>query len=299
MPNLLSSDQLSKDMIERIFALADECRSTVLEQQKLLPNIGALLFFEASTRTRIGFEVAAWKLGVKTVLMQETKFNESMSGAESISDTIRTLNPYVSFFCVRHPDETIMRIIAENTEHPVINCGNGADEHPTQGLADAYTIWKKFGKISGLKISLIGCLRYSRAAHSLVRTLGNFSDIHLETVSPSDLMLENSVVNDFIKNGNTHKSFVKPKWRDQDVVYSAGFPPETPAGHFDAEAREAYMIDTDDVIMLGDNTIVMNPLPRIDEINSDVDSMPQAHYFTQNENALYIRMAVLKYFCLQ
>ncbi len=296
--NLLSIDNLSKQDILAIFKRVDELRKEQLQTELDLSKLGALLFFETSTRTRIGFEVAAWKMGVKSVVMQETKLNDTMSKAESMRDTIRTLDPYVSFFCIRHPDENIFDEVIPFTKHPVINCGNGYQEHPTQALIDGYTMWSKFGGLDGLNITMVGELKYARAVHSLFLLLSKFSNITVNEFAPAKLQIQPSYKKAFAVNGNTLNTFTKPEWGNEQVLYVTGFPPKNPSGTFSQTERNKYKVTLNAVSQLSPDCIILDALPRIDEIDEAVDDTPNAHYFQQNEFGLYVRMAVIERFCL-
>ncbi len=297
--NLLSTKDVTRADFEVLCEQAEAFRQNPDESAQIdTAQQGGLLFFESSTRTRIGFETAAWKLGVKTVSIYETKHNDTMSAAESLPDTIRTLNPYVSFFCIRHSDEDVFSQVLPYTSHPVVNCGNGTQEHPTQALIDGYTMLRRFGGIDGLNIAMTGALRYSRAAQSLLALLSNFDGVKVSGFTESDLGFSEESISDFVKNGNEYRHSIAPDWDNSQVIYSAGFPPKTPNGEYSQEVRDKYKITREIADKLGDG-IVMNPLPRIDEINPDVDDTPQAHYFQQNENGLYVRMAVVSRYCLK
>jgi aspartate carbamoyltransferase catalytic subunit len=207
--NLLSIRDVSRDAFEALCSQADTFRQQPDKQMPIdTTQQGGLLFFESSTRTRIGFETAAWKLGIKTVAIYETKQNDTMSSGETIADTIRTLNPYVSFYCVRHSDEDIFDQIIPNTTHPVVNCGNGHKEHPTQALIDGYTIASRFGGIDGLSITMTGALRYSRAANSLLSFLAGFKDITISGFTEPELDFSEDAILEFTKNGNKYKLLV-------------------------------------------------------------------------------------------
>lgn len=297
--NLLSAKDFTKKDVLEIFKRADQLRKQSSKSRVIdTTKVGGLLFFEASTRTRIGFEVASWKLGVKSVIMQETKLTETMSGAESMEDTIRTLNPYVTFYCIRHPDENIFGKVIPFTDHPVINCGNGYQEHPTQALIDAYSMWAKFGSLDGINITMIGQLKYARPVHSLLILLSNFSNITVNQVVPKELQLPDSYRKLFEVNGNTIKTSSNHEWGSEQVVYSTGFPPKNPSGTFLQTLRDKYKITRNLVNEFSSDCIILNALPRIDEIDNEVDSTPNAYYFKQNELGLYIRMAVIESYCL-
>ena len=296
--NLLSINDLNKQDILAIFKRVDELRQKPPVSKPDLTKLGALLFFEASTRTRIGFEAAAWKMGIKSVVMQETKLNEQMSKAESMRDTIRTLDPYVSFFCIRHPDENIFSEVVPFTKRPVINGGNGYEEHPTQALIDAYTMWLRYGSLDGLRITMVGELKYARAVHSLLLLLAKFSGISINELAPTELQVQASYKKAFEANGNVYKKLSKPAWGSEQVIYVTGFPPKNPSGTFSQTLRNKYKITKAIVGQLSPDCIILNALPRIDEIDEDVDDTPNAYYFEQNEFGLYVRMAVIEQYCL-
>lgn len=297
--NLLSVKDVARTDFEALCEQAETFRLNPDESVTIdTTQQGGLLFFESSTRTRIGFETAAWKLGIKTVSIYETKQNDTMSAAESVADTVRTLNPYVSFFCIRHSDEDVFNQVLPYTSHPVVNCGNGHQEHPTQALIDGYTLRRRFGDIDGLNITMTGALRYSRAAHSLLALLSNFDDVKVSGFTEPDLDFSEQAISELVKNGNKYRHTTSPDWDTTQVIYSAGFPPKNPNGEYSQAVRGTYKITREIADELGDG-IIMNPLPRIDEIDPDVDDTPQAHYFQQNENGLYMRMAIVSRYCLK
>lgn len=288
--NLLTIKDISKEDILSLFAQADKFR---LETNKPVPLDNAksfgLLFFEPSTRTRIGFETACWKLGYKATLLDEAKPSISKGWSESMADTIRTLNAYVDAYFIRHSDDEIFDKVLPYTDKPVINCGNGYDEHPTQALIDAYAIWVKFGRLDNLVVTFIGDTRYSRAAHSLVLLLSKFSGVSINEITPDKLSLPS---NYYITNKPNR--IRKSEIGNEDVLYSAGFPPINPSGTFSQDIVQQYVIHRQDADKLNDTCVIMNPLPRIDEIDEDVDDSPKAYYFKQNELGLFMRMAIVK-----
>ena len=296
--SLLSIDDLSKTEVMEVFNQADELRNAEPGPDSIQPVIGSLLFFEKSTRTRLGFEAAAWRLGVKTLVMYETKVNGTMSAAESLPDTIRTLDAFSSFYCIRHPDSDVFDEVTPYTKQPVINSGNGYDEHPTQALIDGYTMWHRFGEIDGLSVSFVGQLKYSRAAHSLLRLLSKFSDVSVKEFAPQQLQVE-GYTEGLTANGNTFSSHEQPEWGTEDIVYVTGFPPKNPDGEFPQELRDRYKVTEETVNSLRPEAVILNPLPRIDEIAQEVDDLPNAHYFMQNKLGLFVRMAVIQTFCLE
>ena len=295
--SLLSVRPLGHENIVKLLRQADAFRTSKLSSPLAVsPRIGAVLFFEPSTRTRVGFEAAAWKLGYKTIALDSTKPSTSPGWSETIPDTIRTLNASVDFYFIRHPDEDIFRQILPYTSLPVINCGNGHQEHPTQALIDAYAMWVKFGGLDGLKITMLGDLKYSRSAHSLVRLLAKFKGISIREYTPDGLGLDAADRREFEKN-NLYARIESPDWGQEDVVYSAGLAPISPSGIMAHSEVARFAITRAIADRLSDDCIILNPLPRIDEIDTDVDDSPRAYYFKQNELALYMRMAIIKKYC--
>lgn len=292
--NFLSIRDLSKQEVLDIFQQADQLQSkrtvTHTDHSKML----GLLFFEESTRTRIGFEAAAWRAGIQSFVMQETKYSSNMSQGETISDTIKTLDAYATLYCIRHFSEDVFEEIIPYAKHPVINCGNGYDEHPTQALIDAYTIWKHFGRLDDITITVIGQAKYSRALHSLVLLLKSFSGITINEISPKELTLQNKYRREFTQAGNSYMQLTNHVWGAENVVYSTGFPPINPSGEYSEKTRAKYRISQDTADRLHADAIVLCPLPRIDEIDKEVDDAHSAHYFKQNELGLYVRMAVIQ-----
>jgi len=290
--NLLSINDITKEDILKLFAQADKYRLKPPEQAPLnTAKSFGLLFFEPSTRTRIGFETACWKLGYKTTLLDEAKPSISKGWSESMADTIRTLNAYVDAYFIRHSDNDVFSSVLPHTDKPIINCGNGHDEHPTQALIDAYAIWVKFGRLDNLTITFVGDTRYSRSAHSLALLLSNFSKININEITPSELCFPTVYLG--VGNKSAPNRISKSKLGNEDILYSAGFPPINPSGTFSQDIVQKYVIHKKDADRLKDTCVIMNPLPRIDEIDDEVDDSPKAYYFKQNELGLYMRMAIV------
>jgi aspartate carbamoyltransferase catalytic subunit len=296
--NLLSITDLSREDILDLCMAADEYRlkqnsASSIDTSKLF----GLLFFQPSTRTRIGFEAATWKLGYKSIILNTAKPSISKGWSETIPDTIRTMNAFVNGFFIRHDDENIFNQITPYTDFPVINCGNGYDEHPTQALIDAYAIWVKFGRLDNLTVTFIGDTRYSRSAHSLALLLAQFTGNTVNEITPKELSFSEAYIHDLKRNNSLHQ-ITKHELGSEQVLYSAGFPPINPAGTFSQEIVRQYIIDSAIESSLAEDCVIMNPLPRIDEIDMAIDSSPKAYYFKQNELGLYMRMAVVKHFAV-
>jgi aspartate carbamoyltransferase catalytic subunit len=292
MHQLLSIADLKRDEIAGLIDLANGYMEGSLRAR---PSsfILATLFFEPSTRTRLGFEAAAYRLGGQALSLIETKQTEAMSSPESPSDTVRVLQEYADVLCIRHSEEKFAESIASACPVPVINAGNGTDEHPSQALSDLFTINKIFGRLDNLKIALVGDLRHSRAAHSLVLGLANSQGIKLWCVSPEALKLPSRYAERYRSGGGELEETSVMNVQDADVVYMAGFAPRTPVGTFDDAARAPYRMDATMVSGLKRECSILCPLPRIDEISPEVDGTPHAKYFLESKLALYMRMAIV------
>lgn len=296
--NLISAKNFTRDSVMSILHKSDGFLNTANKSMatELHDKVAGLLFFESSTRTRIGYEVAAYKLGMNTISMDTFKPSKSTGWSETMSDTIRTLNSYVDAFFVRHPSENIFNDIIPYAHVPVINCGNGYDEHPTQALIDSYAIWKRFDRLDNLSVTFIGDVRYSRCARSLMILLSNFEGIVINIIAPEQLIPDKRLLRMLDKKVRVNV-ITKDDLGHEDILYSSGFAPTNPSGTFTHETVIDYSITLEDVAKLKDTCIIMNPLPRIDEISHDVDYSDKAYYFEQNRMGLYVRMAILEMLC--
>jgi aspartate carbamoyltransferase catalytic subunit len=256
-------------------------------------KILATLFFEPSTRTRLSFEAAMLKLGGSTIGFAEAEI-ASVSKGENLADTVRTVENYADIIALRHPLEGAAKLAAEFSKVPVLNAGSGAEEHPTQALMDLYTMQKEKGKIDGLKIALVGDLRYGRTVHSLAYALSLYN-IELYLISPESLRMRHEVIHT-IKNKisiveDTNLEKIIPQI---DVLYVTRIQKERfpdPAEY--AKVKGIYRIDLKTLKNAKKDMIILHPLPRVDEIASEVDSKPQARYFQQVWNGIVVRMALL------
>jgi len=256
-------------------------------------KILATLFFEPSTRTRLSFEAAMNKLGGTTIGFAEPKVAAIKKG-ENLADTIRVVENYADVLVLRHPLEGAARLAAEFSDVPVINAGSGAEEHPTQALLDLYTILKEKGTIDELNITLMGDLRYGRTVHSLAYALSLYK-VNLFLVSPEILRMRREV-SDAIKKRikiveGTEVGEVLP---ETDVLYVTRIQEERfpdPAEY--AKVRGTYKIGVATLQDAKEDMIIMHPLPRVDEIDHEVDNTRHARYFQQVWNGIVTRTALL------
>jgi aspartate carbamoyltransferase len=253
----------------------------------------ALMFFEDSLRTRIGFEAAAARLGFATVAVSEAKQAAQMAVPETFVDTVRCVGAYCDGICLRHPDPGAPELAASLVSTPVLNCGNGTEEHPTQALIDLFAIHELRGAIDGLRVTIVGDLRHMRTAHSLLVALGQYEDVRVRCVSPAGLTMPDAYTEVFSRRGNSLETTDVPRLEDADIIYFAGLP-RTPGNGLTRADQARYRLDGAMVEQLDAGTRVLCPLPRVDEIAPEVDDAFHAAYFEQNALGLPMRMAILE-----
>jgi aspartate carbamoyltransferase catalytic subunit len=288
--DLVSISDLTKSEIEETLALA---RSMENHPPRSLceGNILASCFFEPSTRTRLSFEAAMLRLGGNSIGFAEGNTTSAKKG-ESLHDAIQVIGSYADILVVRHPQEGSARVAANATEKPVINAGDGANQHPSQTLLDLYTIRKAFGTLNGLAIAVAGDLKYGRTVHSLVQALSHFGP-RLYFVSVEELQLPNPIAGELRKAGikfSFHHSLeeVLPKC---DVLYMTRIQKERfrdgESFHNPCVLKKAALAQAKPELK------ILHPLPRVDEIESAIDHTPHALYFQQAANGVAVRMAIL------
>ncbi len=296
--DVISVDQFDRDKLSYIFHRAHEMREMVerVGSCNLLQGyVLACLFYEPSTRTSSSFIAAMERLGGSVIPITQGVQFSSVSKGESLPDTVRTLEQYADVIVLRHPEVGSSRIAAEAATVPVINAGDGIGEHPTQALLDLFTIREELGRIDGLKVAMVGDLRYGRTVHSLTRLLMQY-DVSLRYVSPEILRLPMSLMNELIDRGievrETHD--VADVIEHADVLYVTRVQKERFADPKQyEEVKDCYRI-TPEIMKLAKPTMaLMHPLPRVGEIDPAVDNDPRAAYFRQVKNGMYVRMALL------
>jgi aspartate carbamoyltransferase catalytic subunit len=291
--SLVSIDDYTKEEQLRILDLAEGFEQNPV-QDILKGYVVATLFFEPSTRTRLSFESAATRLGAQVIGFSEAG-SSSVSKGESLNDTILTVSNYSDIIVMRHPREGSARFASEVSPVPVINAGDGANQHPTQTLLDMYSIRKTQGRLDNLNIAFVGDLKYGRTVHSLTFAMCNFNcTFHL--VSPEELKLP-SYVKRKIKDNKldyyqyTDMSEVIPK---VDILYMTRIQKERFSDPIEYErVKNAYILKNDMLQEAKDSLRVLHPLPRVNEIVMDVDTNPMAYYFQQAQNGVYVRQALL------
>ncbi|MDH3674133.1 MAG: aspartate carbamoyltransferase [Anaerolineae bacterium] len=296
--HIISVSQFDADKLAYIFRRAREMREMVQRvgaTDLLKGSVLACLFYEPSTRTSSSFIAAMERLGGGVIPITQGVQYSSVSKGETLADTIRTLEQFVDVIVLRHPELGSARVAADYASVPIINAGDGPGEHPTQALLDLFTIKEELGRIDGLKIAMVGDLRYGRTVHSLTRLLTQY-DVSLRFVSPEILRLPLKIMNQVIDAGidvrETHD--VADVIDKADVLYVTRVQKErfSDLAQYE-EVRDHYEITPEIMAKAKDNMIVMHPLPRVGEIHYAVDHNPRAAYFRQVRNGMYIRMALL------
>jgi aspartate carbamoyltransferase catalytic subunit len=290
--DIISIRELSIQQINQILDTAER-----LKAQKPLhlldDKIIAHCFFEPSTRTRLSFETATLRLGGR-VIGFSTGEATSIKKGESLKDTIRMISEYADLIVIRHPNEGSARLAAAMTDKPVVNAGDGANQHPTQSLVDLFTIRECQQQLDGLAVALVGDLKYGRAIHSFVQACMRF-DIRLFLVSPNQLALPDSLC-DALKNAGVRFSFhhsleeVIPK---VDIVYMSRVQHERFGTLAQGQVDKDYILTMATLEKARSNLKILHPLPRLNEIAEEVDQSPHAHYFQQAANGIYVRQAIL------
>lgn len=291
--SLISINDYSPEEYNRLLELAQYFEDNPGE--KLLENhVIASLFFEPSTRTRLSFESAINRLGGKIVGFTEAK-SSSVSKGESLADTIRTVNQYSDMIIMRHPIEGSAKYASEVANVPIVNAGDGANQHPTQCLLDLYSIKKTQGKLEDLNIFLVGDLKYGRTVHSLLMAMSHFNPT-FNFISPPTLRMPDEY-KDYLDNKGIkyyeHDEFTGII-SEADIMYVTRVQRERFSDPIEYEkVKNAYVLKRDMLNNTKENLKILHPLPRVNEIHQDVDDDPRAYYFQQALNGVYTRMAIL------
>jgi len=295
--DILRADQFTRDEVELIMETARQFEAA-LNEGRMLSNMQGLilatLFFEPSTRTRLSFETAMLRLGGQVITVAEPKSSSAAKG-ESLHDTIKTVEGYADVIVLRHPKVGAAEEAAAATERPIINAGDGAGQHPTQSLLDVYTILKEKDTIDGLTIALAGDLKYGRTVHSLADLLSLY-EVRLVLVAPASLRMPAEIVARLKEKGvpvEETEDFGEAL-KKSDVLYMTRIQKE----RFDDPAeyerlKGAYVLTRSMLEGVKEGITIMHPLPRVNEIATDVDGYEGAAYFRQAANGVPVRMALL------
>lgn len=296
MHHIIESQQFDRKFINKIFSIANKLEKKT--EAPLRGKIMASLFYEPSTRTRFSFESAMLRLGGNVITTENAKEFSSAAKGETLEDSIRVIHNYADVIVLRHYEKGASKRAVSVSNIPIINAGDGIGQHPTQALLDLYTIQKELGRIDNITIALVGDLKHGRTIRSLAYLLGKYRDVKIYFVSPRTLNVANDI-KEYLKRHRV--SFeevenVELVINKIDILYQTRIQKERFKN--DKEYRKlkgCYQIDLELVSKMKKKSIIMHPLPRVDEILPEVDSSPKAVYFKQTRYGLCIRMALLQY----
>lgn len=293
--HIIDTADLSKDEIIHLVEVADRIQAMGDNALSLCRGkILGTLFWEPSTRTRLSFEAAMYRLGGNVLGFSEAK-STSVAKGETLADTIKTVSLYSDVIAMRHPMEGAALAASQYSEVPIINGGDGAHLHPTQTLGDIYTILKEKGTLEGLKVGFMGDMLFGRTVHTLVRVLARFG-VEMYFFAPEGLNLPEYVRQDLIRAGATfyEESELVPRLPILDVIYVTRLQKER---FFSEEEymrrRLSYWVNRETLAKCKDDVLVLHPLPRNEEITPDVDDLPNAGYFRQATYGMQMRMALI------
>ena len=297
MKDIISMHDMSKEEILEILEIAEKIENSSEEEKLnfLKGKIIATLFFEPSTRTKMSFESAAFRLGAQVLQLPPLE-QSSVKKGESFSDTIRMVESYSDVIVVRHPNDGAARLASTTSKKPVINAGDGSNQHPSQTLLDLYTIKEEKGTLSNLSIAFVGDLKYGRTVHSLVKALTHFNPT-IYFVSPKILQMPTYLIDDLDKNNIKYE--ILEDFRDCldkiDVFYMTRIQKERfPDIEDYQKVKGVYVINKENILgKCKEDMIILHPLPRVDEISTDLDETKHALYFKQAKNGIPVRQAMM------
>ena len=293
--DIISIKDFSKDQLEKIFTSTDKMIQLDSSQRREICKGKTLgyLFYEPSTRTRLSFDSAMASIGGNSLGISNISSSSTQKG-ESLADTVKIMSIYSDILVLRHTLDGSSRFASEISDKPVINAGSGTEEHPTQAIQDLYTIKKEKKKIDGLKIGIVGDLKYGRTVYSLLYGLGNY-DVDVRLISPESLRIRSDSTYDIKKNIDfTESTNLEDHIDELDVLYVTRIQKERfPDEEEYLKVKGSYVVGEDLVNQMKDDSIILHPLPRIDEISTEVDKTKNAKYFQQAEYGKYTRATLL------
>lgn len=297
--HLLDADQIKESDIKKLITLAEKFRKQghkkTFASSDCKGRILATLFFEPSTRTRFSFESAMLRLGGQVITLEYGE-SSSVKKGETLSDTGRIISNYADVIVARYPEIGSVAEIAKYATVPVINAGDGANQHPTQSLVDLYTIFCEKKKLNNLKIGILGDLKHGRTVHSLLTLMSRHSGNHFTLISHPSLALDAKKKKTFEQHGCkiTETSNLESALKDLDILYVTRVQQERFADKKEYDKVKNIFCINKNILSKAKKTLtIMHPLPRINEIEEEVDHLPQAKYFAQANYGVYIRMALL------
>lgn len=293
--HIISINDLDRKDLEAVLHVANKLKQQP-NNELLKDKVIASCFFEASTRTRLSFETAIHRLGASVVGFSDGSNTSLGKKGETLADTISVLRTYADAIVIRHPQEGAARLASEFAgDIPVLNAGDGANQHPTQTLLDLFTIQETQGRLDNLNIAMVGDLKYGRTVHSLAQALAKFKGNHLYFIAPKVLAMPEHILHLLEENGveySQHET-VDEVMPELDILYMTRVQKERLDPSEYANVKAQFILTSADLVNVKDNLKILHPLPRIDEITTDVDKTPYAYYFQQAGNGIYARQALL------
>jgi len=295
--NFLSPDDMSVEQLEQVFALADRITADPDAFKDICHGkVLATLFYEPSTRTRLSFEAAMHRLGGSVIGFSDASSSSATKG-ETVADTARMIGCYADIVAMRHPVEGAPQAAALYCNVPVINAGDGGHQHPTQTLTDLYTIRAKLGRLNNLTVGLCGDLKFGRTVHSLIQALSRYENITFVCISPKELVLPDYIFAQNCEGTNIRFEICEDLQEvigKLDILYMTRIQRE----RFDdpdeyERLKDVYVLDNKKMAAAKEDMIVLHPLPRVNEIATEVDDDPRATYFAQAQYGMYARMALI------
>ena len=293
--DIISIKDYTKEQLEKIFTSTDKIMQLSSSQRQEICKGKTLgyLFYEPSTRTRLSFDSAMASIGGNSLGISNISSSSTQKG-ESLADTVKIMSIYSDILVLRHTLDGSSRFASEISEKPVINAGSGTEEHPTQAIQDLFTIKKEKKKIDGLKIGIVGDLKYGRTVYSLLYGLGNY-DVDVRLISPESLRIRSDSTYEIKKNLDfTESTQLEDHIDELDVLYVTRIQKERfPDEEEYLKVKGSYVVGLDIVKQMKEDSIILHPLPRIDEISTEVDKTKNAKYFQQAEYGKHTRAALL------
>lgn len=296
MRHVIEAQQFDHRFLTELFALADAAESA--PPQVLQGRIMASLFYEPSTRTRLSFESAMLRLGGNLITTENAREFSSAIKGETLEDTVRVIGAYADVIVLRHFEEGASRKAALASGVPIINAGDGPGQHPTQALLDLYTIRRELGRTEDLAVAFVGDPKHGRTIRSLAYLLGRYRDVRMHFISPPDLRVGRDIIEYLDRHGVRYEEGedLQEVVSGLDVLYQTRIQKERFADPGEYErCRGRYCIDSELVARMKEPSIIMHPLPRVDEILPEVDASPKAAYFRQARYGVLVRMALLQF----
>ena len=293
--NLIEPRDFTTEELSRLFDLADDIISNPRKYMDVCKGyVLASLFFEPSTRTRLSFETAMNRLGGRVVGFSDAKVSSTSKG-ESLVDTLRTVENYADICAMRHPKDGAALLATKYlTTMPIINAGDGAHNHPTQTLTDLLTIRHYKGRFDNLKVGVCGDLKFGRTIHSLVRAMNRYENIEFVFISPEELKMPKIFKSELPEGSYTETDDLEGSIKDLDILYMSRVQRERFVSEEEyVRLKDFFILDKEKLNKAKKYMIVMHPLPRVNEIATDVDSDERAVYFQQAKFGMYVRMALI------